>query len=178
VLAPPAAVLPDRRTVADERVNQVGPPRAGGGEVMANIGKSIVIKGDLTGEEDLVVEGKVEGRINLPNHRLTIGQGGSVEAEVHAKAVIVIGKIAGDVSAGERLEIQASGIVHGDVRAPRLVVQEGAVLNGSIEMSVKEPPAVAKPSSSSHPSSASSPSSLSSSSAPPLAAASAGSGSR
>jgi cytoskeletal protein CcmA (bactofilin family) len=102
---------------------------------MANIGKSIVIKGDLTGEEDLVIEGKVEGKVHLPNHRLTIGQGGNVQAEVHAKSVVVIGRVAGNVSAGERLEVQASGIVDGDVRAPRLSVQEGAVLNGSIQMS-------------------------------------------
>jgi len=108
---------------------------------MANIGKSIVIKGDLTGEEDLVIEGKVEGKIHLPNHRLTIGQGGNVQAEVHAKSVVVIGRVAGNVSAGERLEVQASGIVDGDVRAPRLSVQEGAVLNGSIQMSAaKEHP--------------------------------------
>jgi len=102
---------------------------------MANIGKSIVIKGDLTGEEDLVIEGRVEGKVHLPNHRLTIGQGGNVQAEVHAKSVVVIGRVAGNVSAGERLEVQASGIVDGDVRAPRLSVQEGAVLNGSIQMS-------------------------------------------
>ena len=108
---------------------------------MANIGKSIVIKGDLTGEEDLVIEGKVEGKVHLPNHRLTIGQGGNVQAEVHAKSVVVIGRVAGNVSAGERLEVQASGIVDGDVRSPRLSVQEGAVLNGSIQMSAAKEPA-------------------------------------
>jgi len=121
---------------SEERGAKPGPARAaGGGEVMANIGKSIVIKGDLTGEEDLVIEGRVEGKVHLPNHRLTIGQGGNVQAEVHAKSVVVIGRVAGNVSAGERVEVQASGIVDGDVRAPRLSVQEGAVLNGSIQMS-------------------------------------------
>lgn len=105
---------------------------------MANIGKSIVIKGDLSGEEDLIVEGKVEGKVHLPNNRLTIGQGGNVMADVHAKSVVVIGHVSGNISAGERLEIQATGIVEGDVRTPRLAVQEGAVLNGSIEMSAKE----------------------------------------
>ena len=118
-----------------ERGGKPGPARAAGGEVMANIGKSIVIKGDLTGEEDLVIEGRVEGKVHLPNNRLTIGQGGNVQAEVHAKSVVVIGRVAGNVSAGERVEVQASGIVDGDVRAPRLAVQEGAVLNGSIQMS-------------------------------------------
>ncbi len=108
---------------------------------MANIGKSIVIKGDLSGEEDLIVEGKVEGKVQLPNNRLTIGQGGNVMADVHAKSVVVIGRVSGNVSAGERLEIQATGVVEGDVRTPRLAVQEGAVLNGSIEMSAKDAPA-------------------------------------
>ena len=141
VLPAPAPPAPTVWSPAEERGAKPGPARAAGGEVMANIGKSIVIKGDLTGEEDLVIEGKVEGKIHLPNHRLTIGQGGNVQAEVHAKSVVVIGRVAGNVSAGERLEVQASGIVDGDVRAPRLSVQEGAVLNGSIQMSAaKEHP--------------------------------------
>jgi len=150
--APPATVpvgIP-----SEERGVKPGPARAAGGEIMANIGKSIVIKGDLTGEEDLVIEGRVEGKIHLPNHRLTIGQGGNVQAEVHAKSLVVIGRVAGNIGAGERVEVQATGIVDGDVRAPRLSVQEGAILNGSIEMSAakeharehpkehaKEPPA-------------------------------------
>ena len=104
---------------------------------MANIGKSIVIKGDLSGNEDLVIEGRVEGKVDLPNNRLTIGAGGQVQAQVHAKNVVVVGRVAGNVSASERLEIQASGIVEGDVKAPRLVVAEGAVVNGSVEMSTK-----------------------------------------
>jgi len=123
------------------------PPQAEGEESMANIGKSITIKGDLSGNEDLVIEGKVEGKIDLPSNRLTIGAGGQVHAQVHAKSVVVIGRVTGNVSATERLEIQASGVVEGDVRAPRLVVQEGAVLNGGIEMSNKEatPRATAAP---------------------------------
>lgn len=117
----------------------IAPPRDGGGEIMANIGKSIVIKGDLSGNEDLVIEGKVEGKIDLPNNLLTVGAGGNVQAEVRAKTVLVVGRVAGNVTATERLEIQASGVVEGDVRAPQLVVQEGAALNGSVGMSVKEP---------------------------------------
>lgn len=112
---------------------------------MANIGKSIVIKGDLSGNEDLVIEGKVEGKIDLPSNRLTIGAGGQVHAQVHAKNVVVVGRVAGNVSAGERLEIQASGIVEGDVEAPRLVVAEGAVLNGSVKMSAKGTAAQPRP---------------------------------
>ena len=112
---------------------------------MANIGKSIVIKGDLSGNEDLVIEGKVEGKIDLPSNRLTIGAGGQVQAQVHAKNVVVVGRVAGNVSASERLEIQASGIVEGDVEAPRLVVAEGAVLNGSVKMSAKGAAAQPRP---------------------------------
>ena len=101
---------------------------------MANIGKSIQIKGDLTGNEDLVIEGKVDGRIDLPNNQLTVGEEGRVSAELHAKTVIVVGHVTGNIQAVERVEVQASGIVDGDVKAPRLVVAEGAVLNGAVTM--------------------------------------------
>jgi cytoskeletal protein CcmA (bactofilin family) len=116
------------------------PPRAGRrseGDEVANIGKSITIKGDLTGNEDLVIEGKVEGKVELPNNQLTIGANGTVKAEIQAKAVVVIGKVSGNIRGTERIEIQATGVVDGDVAAPRLVVSEGAVLNGSIQMSQK-----------------------------------------
>ena len=124
----PYATRPDR---GSER-NQPAP--IGKGEEMANIGKSISIKGDLTGNEDLVIEGKVEGKVELPNNQLTVGANGIVKAEVSAKSVVVIGRVAGNVKGSERIEIQATGIVEGDVAAPRLVVAEGAVVNGSIQM--------------------------------------------
>jgi cytoskeletal protein CcmA (bactofilin family) len=101
---------------------------------MANIGKSITIKGDLSGNEDLQIDGNVEGRIDLPNNQLTIGAEGRVKAEVHAKAVIVIGHVTGNLSAADRIHVEATGIVDGDVKAPRLVIQEGAMLNGAVEM--------------------------------------------
>jgi len=102
---------------------------------MANIGKSITIKGDLSGNEDLQIEGNVEGRIDLPNNQLTIGAEGRVKAEVHAKSVVVIGHVTGNLSAAERIQVEATGVVDGDVKAPRLVIQEGAMLNGGVEMS-------------------------------------------
>ncbi len=104
---------------------------------MANVGKSITLKGDLSGSEDVMVEGRVEGRVELPNNQLTVGANGTVQAEVNAKTVIVVGKISGNVTATERLEIQASGYVEGDVTSPRLIVEEGATLNGSIAMQAK-----------------------------------------
>jgi cytoskeletal protein CcmA (bactofilin family) len=101
---------------------------------MANIGKSITIKGDLSGNEDLQIDGTVEGRIDLPNNQLTIGAEGRVKAEVHAKSVVVVGHVTGNLSAADRIQVEATGIVDGDVKAPRLVIQEGAMLNGSVEM--------------------------------------------
>ena len=120
-------------------------PGVRGGKDVANIGKSITIKGDLTGNEDLVIDGNIEGRIDLPNNQLTIGPEGKIKADVHAKSTVVVGHVTGNVSATERIEVQASGIVDGDVRAPRLVVQEGAVLNGAVEMGEVKRPAPAEP---------------------------------
>jgi len=101
---------------------------------VAHIGKSISIHGDLTGNEDLVLEGTVEGKVHLPNNELTIGADGRIPAEVNAKSVIVIGHVKGDVNATERLEVRETGVVEGNVRTPRLVVAEGAILKGGIEM--------------------------------------------
>jgi cytoskeletal protein CcmA (bactofilin family) len=152
-VTPPSVPAPAPASAAPERrLMDMAPPKTGGGGDVANIGKSIVIKGDLSGNEDLVIEGKVEGKVDLPNNRLTIGAGGQVSAQVHAKNVVVIGRVAGNVSAGERLEIQATGIVEGDVEAPRLIVAEGAVLNGSVKMSAKGAAAQARPSTSTSPS--------------------------
>ena len=101
---------------------------------MATFGKSVIFKGDLSGDEDLEIEGRVEGKIQLPNHQLTIGAHGRVTAQVEAKHVVVIGHVSGNVTASERVEVQASGIVDGDIQAPRLLIAEGAVVNGSIQM--------------------------------------------
>ncbi|MCG8589692.1 MAG: polymer-forming cytoskeletal protein [Proteobacteria bacterium] len=127
---------------------EAAPPQqalAGGGKSVANIGKSISIKGDLSGEEDLSIDGKVEGRVDLPSHQLTIGETGQVEAEISAKRVVVIGRVAGNVNATERIEIQGTGIVEGDIRSPRLVVAEGAVINGAIDMSKTKEKVPVKP---------------------------------
>jgi len=104
---------------------------------MANIGKSISIRGDLTGNEDMVIEGQVEGKVDLPNNQLTVGANGKVKAEIHAKGVVVVGHVEGNIFGLERIEIQATGRVEGDVSAPKLVVAEGAQLNGTIQMSQK-----------------------------------------
>jgi cytoskeletal protein CcmA (bactofilin family) len=118
---------------------------------MANVGKSITIKGDVTGDEDVLIEGKVEGKVELPQNELTVGANGICEATVKAKTVIVVGRVAGDIEGVERVEIQATGVVDGDVKAPRLVVAEGAVLNGSISMTSAKEGASAQPAKSASP---------------------------
>ncbi|MFT5694729.1 MAG: cytoskeletal protein CcmA (bactofilin family) [Myxococcota bacterium] len=108
-------------------------PRTGG-KTVATIGKSIVIKGDLSGDEDLIIEGKVEGRVQLPNNEITVGADGRITADIEAKSIIVIGQTAGNLNASQRVEVQATGSVEGDITTPRLQIQEGASVNGSISM--------------------------------------------
>jgi cytoskeletal protein CcmA (bactofilin family) len=107
------------------------------GSKVANIGKAISIRGDLTGNEDMVIEGQVEGKVDLPNNQLTVGANGNVKAEIHAKGVVIVGHVVGNVVGLERVEIQATGQVEGDVTAPKLSVAEGAQLNGVIQMTQK-----------------------------------------
>ena len=101
---------------------------------MANIGKSISIKGDVLGDEDTVIEGRVEGRIELKHHHLTIGANGDVQGEVAAKQITIVGRVAGNVVATERIELRDSGRIEGDLTTPRLLVQEGSQMNGKISM--------------------------------------------
>ncbi|MAI78663.1 MAG: hypothetical protein CL917_06975 [Deltaproteobacteria bacterium] len=105
-----------------------------GEKTVGPIGKSIVIKGELTGSEDVEIDGTVEGDIRFPNNVLTIGPNGKVSGTIQAQTVQILGTVKGNVEASERVQIDASGTVEGDLRAPRLLVEEGAVVNGSIEM--------------------------------------------
>ena len=104
---------------------------------MVNIGKSVVIKGELNGSEDLTVEGHVEGRIELKDHVLTIGPNGKIKAQVFAKAVIVLGEVNGNVTATEKVDIRDGGSVDGDIIAPRVAIAEGAHFRGSVDMQRK-----------------------------------------
>ena len=122
------------QTAPDETRQPNRDPGSQRGETVADIGKSIVFKGDLSGDEDLQIDGQVEGGVQLANHQLTIGETGRVQAQLYAKSVIVIGQVTGNITATERVEIQVNGVVEGDVHAPRLIVADGAVLNGSVEM--------------------------------------------
>jgi len=101
---------------------------------MASIGKSIHVKGELSGSEDLAIEGRVEGKINLSGCRVTIGASGQVTADIVAKSVIVAGTVKGRVQAEERVEVAASGNLLGDVRSPRVVLVDGAKFKGAVDM--------------------------------------------
>lgn len=99
-----------------------------------NIGKSVVIKGELTGSEDLTIEGHVEGKIELRQNVLTIGPNGKIKAQVFAKAVIILGEVTGNVTASEKVDLRDNGSVDGDIAAPRVAIAEGAHFRGSIDM--------------------------------------------
>jgi cytoskeletal protein CcmA (bactofilin family) len=112
---------------------------------MVNIGKSVVIKGELNGSEDLTIEGQVEGKIELKDHVLTIGPNGKIKAQVFAKAVIVLGEVNGNVTATEKVDIRDGGSVDGDIIAPRVAIAEGAHFRGSVDMQRKGQPAAKEP---------------------------------
>jgi cytoskeletal protein CcmA (bactofilin family) len=101
---------------------------------VVNIGKSVVIKGELSGSEDLTIEGQVEGKIELRQNVLTIGPNGKIKAQVFAKAVIVLGEVVGNVTATEKVDIRDNGSVDGDLVSPRVAIAEGAHFRGSIDM--------------------------------------------
>jgi cytoskeletal protein CcmA (bactofilin family) len=100
----------------------------------AHIGKSVVIKGELSGSEDLYLDGQVEGSILLKGNNLTIGPNGQVKANVDAKGVTVQGKLEGNCQASERMDLRKSAIVLGDVTTKRIAIEEGAYLKGKVEI--------------------------------------------
>ncbi|MCL4845243.1 MAG: polymer-forming cytoskeletal protein [Acidobacteria bacterium] len=106
---------------------------------MVNIGKSVVIKGELSGSEDLTIEGQVEGKIELRQNVLTIGPNGKIKAQVFAKAVIVQGEVVGNIAASEKVDIRDNGSVEGDIASPRVAIAEGAHFRGSIDMQRNAP---------------------------------------
>ena len=99
-----------------------------------NIGKSVVIKGELSGSEDLTIEGQVEGKIELRQNVLTIGSNGRIKAQIAAKSIVVEGKVTGDITASERVDIRDNGSVDGDLVSPRVAIADGAHFRGSIDM--------------------------------------------
>ena len=100
----------------------------------ATIGKSLVIKGEVTGSESLYIDGRVEGSINLPGNRVTIGRNGVVNANINAREIVVTGKVRGNLVASDRVDIRADGSLTGDVIAQRISIEDGAFFKGGIDI--------------------------------------------
>ncbi len=100
----------------------------------ANIGRSLVIKGEISGAESLFIDGRVEGTISFPENRVTIGRSGNVAANIVAKEVVIMGKVRGNVDCADRLDIRSEGELSGDVITHRISIEEGAVLKGGVEV--------------------------------------------
>ena len=132
--APPASTPVAAPSAPVAAAPPAGEPRAQFGRDMVNIGKSVVIKGELSGSEDLTIEGHVEGRIDLKDNVLTIGPNGKIKAEVFAKSVVVLGEVTGNVTASEKVDIRDNGSVDGDIASPRVAIAEGAHFRGSVDM--------------------------------------------
>ena len=109
----------------------------------ATIGKSLVIKGEVSGSESLYIDGKIEGAINLPGNRVTVGRNGQVAANIMAREVVVLGKVRGNVHASDRVDIRSEGSLTGDVVAARISIEDGAFFKGGID--IRKPGADAKP---------------------------------
>ena len=100
----------------------------------AVIGPGISINGDITGSESLLIEGKVEGKIHLPGHQVEVGKSGKVNADIQAKFVKVEGELKGDIDGKEKVVIARSGNVRGNISAPRVMLEDGAIFKGSIDI--------------------------------------------
>jgi len=115
---PPAAPRPVTTTTADQ----------------ATIGKSLVIKGEVTGSESLYIDGRVEGSINLSGNRVTVGRNGVVSANINAREIVVLGKVRGNLTASDRVDIRSDGSLTGDVIAARISIEDGAFFKGGIDI--------------------------------------------
>ena len=105
----------------------------------ATIGKGLVIRGEITGSDSLVIEGRVEGTIHLEGNRVTVGRGGQAAANITAREVVVLGKVRGSIVATDRLDIRAEGGVVGDLAAPRISIEDGAFFKGAIDIRKVDP---------------------------------------
>jgi cytoskeletal protein CcmA (bactofilin family) len=117
----------------------VSAPRPAAGPAMntqeqATLGKSLVIKGEVTGSESLYIDGRVEGSINLPGNRVTVGRNGVVSANISAREIVVLGKVRGNMTASDRVDIRGEGSLTGDVVAQRISIEDGAYFKGGIDI--------------------------------------------
>ncbi len=127
----PATTAPPPTYAASPAPAAAEPQRRG---ERATIGPSIFIKGDLTGDEDLVIEGRVEGKVDLKQNNVTVGRNGRVKADVYGQTVIVEGEVDGNVFAGEQAILRQAGAIRGNITAPRVVLEDGSRFKGSIDM--------------------------------------------
>ncbi len=132
----PAAFAPPARPAEPVRTD---PPR---NVDVATIGKSVVVKGELSGSEDLYVDGQVEGSITLRGQSLTIGPNGRVRANVEARNVIVHGQVDGNITASDRVELRKSASLKGDIATARIAIDDGAYFKGAIDIQKTEAPKV------------------------------------
>ena len=100
----------------------------------ATIGKGLVIKGEISGSESLFIDGKVEGTVNLPGNRVTVGRNGQVAANITSREIVVLGKVRGNVVATDRVDIRSEGALTGDVTAARISIEDGAFFKGGIDI--------------------------------------------
>ena len=133
---PPAPAAPPPAAVDAAAVVARAVPGAGERTPMSmgNIGKSVIIKGELSGSEDLTIEGQVDGKIELNNNTLTIGTNAKIKAQVFAKTVVVLGEVTGNITASEKVDIRDNGSVDGDITSPKVAIAEGAHFRGAIDM--------------------------------------------
>lgn len=141
---PPPTPEPSRPSPPPPAFEPPARPAAPVGE-QATIGKGLFIKGEITGSESLFIDGKIEGSINLPGNRLTVGRNGQVSASITAREIVVLGKVRGNVSATDRVDIRAEGSLTGDVAAARISIEDGAFFKGGIDIRKPESKPEGKP---------------------------------
>ena len=127
----PSPLAPSAPT---ESRGPASPTSAGVPGEQATIGKSLFVKGELSGSESLYIDGKVEGAINLPGNRVTIGRNGQVAASISAREIVVLGKVRGNCQASDRVDIRSEGSLTGDVVAARISIEDGAFFKGGIDI--------------------------------------------
>jgi cytoskeletal protein CcmA (bactofilin family) len=132
---------PSTPTPAPEYTNSTPKPLSSAVAVsdQASIGKSLVIKGEVTGSESLYIDGRVEGSIHLPGNRVTVGRNGVVAANITAREAVILGKVRGNVTATDRVDIRNEGSLTGDVIAQRISIEDGAYFKGGIDIRKPNP---------------------------------------
>jgi cytoskeletal protein CcmA (bactofilin family) len=141
----PAPAEPQRPPSPTSEYNNTPKPMTSATAVsdQATIGKSLVIKGEVTGSESLYIDGRVEGSIHLPGNRVTVGRNGVIAANITAREAVILGKVRGNVSATDRVDIRNEGSLTGDVVAQRISIEDGAFFKGGID--IRKPNASDKP---------------------------------